>query len=172
VESLGYSASDIAAWFIDFNDRFVAKEDAELISPMKLEKLLYYAQAAFVAIDGKRLFDDEIEAWEHGPVVPAVYRTYKKYGASGIPESETGAAPSVNEHTNAMLFGVYEKYGKYSASELRRMTHGEEPYIDAVTRGYNSAITIESIKDYFTKTVYRAWLDDTLFDSIPTEEVA
>ena len=167
MESLNYAALDIADWFIDFNMKFVTTEEAELLSPMKLQKLLYYAQGAFLAIDGTALFDDEIEVWEHGPVVSAVYQAYKKYGAGGIEKSSTGTKASFDEHTSAMLYGIFEKYGKYSASQLRNMTHIEPPYIKASNDNSDNIISKESIQEYFTKTVYKKWLDDTLFDNIP-----
>ena len=170
MESLKYTALDIAGWFIDFNMKFVATEEAELISPMKLQKLLYYAQGAFLAIDGTALFDDEIEVWEHGPVVPSVYQAYKKYGAGGIAKNDTGTHASFDEHTSAMLYGVFEKYGKYSASQLRNMTHIEQPYIQASNDNSGNIIRKESIKEYFASTVYQKWLNDTLFDDIPVEE--
>jgi len=171
MKSLNYSADDIAGWFIDFNNRYVETEEAELLSPMKLQKLLYYAQGAFLAIDDTALFEDEIEVWEHGPVVPSVYHKYKKYGAGGIVKSEAATSANFNEHNNAMLFGIYEKYGKYSASQLRKMTHQEPPYIQACEDLESKIISKESMRKYFASNVYNKWLDDTLFDDIPCEEV-
>ena len=167
MKSLKYSADDIAGWFIDFNKRYVETEEAELLSPMKLQKLLYYAQGALLAIDDIILFEDEIEVWEHGSVVPSVYHNYKKYGAGGIEKKEAATEAVFDEHTNAMLFGIYEKYGKYSAAQLRKMTHREPPYIQACEDEKSKIISKESIQEYFAGDVYKKWLDDTLFDDIP-----
>jgi uncharacterized phage-associated protein len=41
----------------------------DVISNLKLQKLLYYAQGFYLAIYGKALFEEDIVAWEHGPVV-------------------------------------------------------------------------------------------------------
>ena len=173
MDSLKHTADSIAGWFIDFNNRYVETEEAELLTPMKLQKLLYYTQGAFLAIDDTALFDDDIEAWEHGPVVSSVYNKYKKYGRSGIEKNEADTIAIIDEHTYAMLYGIYEKYGKYSASQLRNMTHREEPYI--IASGNDDCeikvISKASIKDYFSNTEYKKWLDDTLFDDIPVEEV-
>ena len=171
MDSLKYTADDIAGWFIDFNNKFVETEDAELISPMKLQKLLYYAQGAFLAIDDTALFEDEIEVWEHGPVVPSIYQKYKKYGNGGIRKNESKNTADFDEHTYAMLYGIYEKYNVYSASQLRNMTHREPPYIKASENVNSRVISKASMKDYFSNTVYKKWLDDTLFDDIPVEEV-
>lgn len=64
-----YSAMDIAKWFINE----IHPE------PLKLQKLLYLAQGFSYAFNDKPLFDDDIEAWVHGPVVPIVYNEYKEY---------------------------------------------------------------------------------------------
>lgn len=166
-----YTADDIAGWFIDFNNRYVLTEEAEYITPMKLQKLLYYAQGAFLAIDNKALFDEEIEVWDHGPVIPSIYQKYKKYSSGGIKKSESETPENMDDHTYAMLFGIYEKYGKFSASQLRNMTHYEDPYIQASEDGNSKIISKESMRKYFSSTVYKKWLDDTLFDDIPIEEV-
>jgi uncharacterized phage-associated protein len=171
MDSAKYTSDDIAGWFIHFNQKYIETEDAELISPMKLQKLLYYAQGAFLAIDDIALFDDEICAWPHGPVIPSVYSQYKKYGAGGIEKCETPVTKDIDAHTQAMLTGIYEKYGKYSASQLRNMSHSEPPYINA-SKVANGLMTKESIKKYFAETVYKKWLDDTLFEDIPLVEIS
>ena len=67
------SAFNVADYFLVQQD-----EDAgDLISNMKLQKLLYYAQGYFLAIANEPLFHERIYAWTHGPVVPKVYHKYK-----------------------------------------------------------------------------------------------
>jgi uncharacterized phage-associated protein len=52
----------------------VEEELGDSISNLKLQKLVYYAQGFNLALfDGNPLFDEEIQAWTHGPVVPALY---------------------------------------------------------------------------------------------------
>ncbi len=60
-------AIDISAYFIDYAYR--GEEYGELISNLKLQKLLYYAQGFHLALYDKLLFSEDIEAWQHGPVV-------------------------------------------------------------------------------------------------------
>ena len=55
------------------------------VEPMKLQALLYYCQAYMLAMAGKPIFSDPIEAWECGPVVESVYREYEKYNGGKIP---------------------------------------------------------------------------------------
>lgn len=59
-------------------------DGGELMSNMKLQKMLYYQQGYHLAAFGTPLFDEDIEAWMYGPVVPCVYDHFKKFGAGGI----------------------------------------------------------------------------------------
>jgi len=78
-----YSAFDIANYFL-LKAQEAQEEDQELISNLKLQKLIYYAQGIHLASEGTPLFPDRIEAWTYGPVVPTLYHHYKTYGSSGI----------------------------------------------------------------------------------------
>lgn len=54
------------------------------ISNLQLQKILYYIQAWSLKSNGNAIFDDEIEAWTFGPVVPEVYYHFCGFGASSI----------------------------------------------------------------------------------------
>lgn len=127
-----YKAIDIANWFIHYNEtkRDLFDEDTDEISNLKLQKLLYYAQSAFLAIKEEKLFNEDIEAWRHGPVVPKVYEEYRKYGSSGITEYDLDIVRKIekDEETRDILANVYELFGEYSAWGLRNLTHSEEPW--------------------------------------------
>ena len=49
------------------------------MNELKLQKLLYYAQAWHLAVFGSRLFDERFQAWVHGPVCRAIY---DRFGAT------------------------------------------------------------------------------------------
>ena len=57
-----------------------ANDEGELFSNMKLQKLLYYVQGFHIAVFNRPLFNEDIEAWMYGPVVPAVYEYYQENG--------------------------------------------------------------------------------------------
>ena len=59
-------------------------DNGEFVTNMKLQKLLYYMQGFHLAWFDTPLFDEEIEAWMYGPVVPSVFETYKHEGKRGI----------------------------------------------------------------------------------------
>ncbi|WP_375463056.1 Panacea domain-containing protein [uncultured Methylobacterium sp.] len=54
------------------------------IDPMKLQKLLFYAQAWWLAYKEPALFDEEIYAWPWGPVVPSIYSEFRNFGSQPI----------------------------------------------------------------------------------------
>lgn len=81
-----YTAVDIARIFVDKGIK-----DEIPVTQMKLQKLVYFANGIFAALkEGKEaLFDDEIQAWDFGPIIPAVYHEYKIFGADVIkPEND------------------------------------------------------------------------------------
>lgn len=142
-----YSASLIAKWFLFYNDTLLEREDSDLISNLKLQKLLYYAQGCYLALKDEPLFYERIVNWMHGPVVEEVYYEYRKYGSKGI-EYQGDYDGSISEETVAVLEEVFRVFGKYSAWGLRNMTHEEDPWKNTCQ---NQVISNESIKEYFQK---------------------
>ncbi|WP_270595940.1 Panacea domain-containing protein [Anaerococcus vaginalis] len=140
-----YKATEIANWFLSYNDylREIEDEDTDYISNLKLQKLLYYAQGSYLSIYDKPLFKESIEAWRHGPVVDSVYQKYKKFGSSGIDEFDKS---DIDKETESLLKEVYKIFGKYSAWGLREMTHQEDPWKET---DINQVISNEKIKKYF-----------------------
>ncbi|WP_353932474.1 type II toxin-antitoxin system antitoxin SocA domain-containing protein [Okeanomitos corallinicola TIOX110] len=133
---------DVAKYFLSRAD-----EDAgDLISNLKLQKLLYYAQGFHLALYNEPLFPELVEAWIHGPVVPEVYHEYKNFGSNAIPIPEDIDFSIYDEKTVDLLDEVYSVYGQFSAWKLRNMTHNEEPWKDTDVSG---VITHECLKKYF-----------------------
>lgn len=60
-----YDVKDICKWFLAYNDYLETNERASKMSPLKLQKLLYYAQSSFLEIKNEPLFPNEIVAWTH-----------------------------------------------------------------------------------------------------------
>lgn len=143
-----YSASTIAKWFLCYNNVQMDDEGADLISNLKLQKLLYYAQGCYLAIKDKPLFNEKIVAWDHGPVVENVYREYRNNGSNGIIYDQSYDG-SIDLETEEILKQVYNVFGQYSAWGLRNKTHQEKPW--KVTPR-NSEIDRDVIKEYFKDT--------------------
>lgn len=141
-----YTAKDIAKWMILHNQTFVDNGSADLISNLKLQKLLYYAQGVFLAANDKPLFDDDIVAWQYGPVVENVYQKYKKFGSNGIECDKSEAMPIISPEDACLLSEVMDEFGKYSAIGLMYMTHSETPWR---TTDRSEVISKDKIKRYF-----------------------
>lgn len=142
-----YKASLIAKWFLYYNQITMDQEDADLISNLKLQKLLYYAQGCFLAIKGIPLFPEKILAWDHGPVVNEVYQEYKVNRSRGI-EYNGDYDGSIKPEDEKILKEVYSIFGQYSAWGLRNKAHNEQPWMETER---NHEIKNDLIKDYFIK---------------------
>lgn len=115
-----YTVFDIANWFLH-------KEE---MTPKKLQKMTYYAQAWSNALFNKPLMNTTFEAWRHGPVSHELYNKYKQYGWNNIPRVEN----LTNEFTNKvidLLESVWITYGDKNGDELEALTHQELPWITA-----------------------------------------
>jgi uncharacterized phage-associated protein len=106
-------------------------EDADCLSHLRLQKLLYYVQAWHLAARNKPLFPGRIEAWTHGPVVEEVYYEFKHYGYQSIPPQQGAEAASLSQQDKTFIQSVWEAYKRFSASALRDKTHREAPWRDA-----------------------------------------
>ena len=71
---MSYNVLDVSRYIINY-----CNENYYLISNLKLQKILYFVQAFFLEAKNEECFREEIESWDFGPVVPEVYREYRKY---------------------------------------------------------------------------------------------
>lgn len=122
------------------------------VDNLKLQKLLYYCQAVNLVVSGKPLFEDKIEAWLYGPVVPVVYRKYRRNGELPIPKPKDWQllnSSLTSEEIEAIDMAL-RFYGSFTGPELIDRTHCEKPWIDAYRQGANTEISHASIKNYFS----------------------
>jgi len=122
------TAADVAKYFLA---KTGDEESGDAISNLKLQKLLYYAQGVHLAMNDEPLFDERIEAWTNGPVIPEVYRLYKEHGSGSIPPEKIDIS-RYPEEVQEILDEVYEVFGQYSGWKLRNMTNDDPPYRDTV----------------------------------------
>lgn len=95
------------------------------IGSVQLQKLLYYAQGWSLAWRGQPLFNDEIQAWRLGPVVPVVYR-WNNARSQSTPSQEAHAALSNDER--GIVDAIIDTYHTISSDELIERTHNEMPW--------------------------------------------
>ena len=134
-------------------DYFLTKlrEVGDNISHLKLQKLVYYAQAWFLALYDKRLFAEEFQAWIHGPVVPSVYDRFKKNGWKPILAKVD--KPQLSDDIQEHLEEILRVFNKYTALDLEIMTHSELPWMEArgntpATERSRATISQQSMKEY------------------------
>ncbi len=135
-----YSCEDIANYFL------ISQAEDDNICPMKIQKLLYYSQGFHLALYDEPLFGEQIEAWTHGPVVPELYYSYKRYGRNpiDIPKEESKIDPSTIE----FLDEIYNVFGRQSAWDLREATHREPPFQKA-EKTPSKVIDRKDMAEYF-----------------------
>lgn len=136
------SAIDIAHWFIN-RAKQNATEDSDYITQLKLQKLLFFAQAESLKVNNKTLFNEPMLHWDYGPVVRSVYDEYKDFNKKPIVD-----APSVtfDKETERILERTYAKYGIYTAIYLMELTHNEKSWKDSEK---NKALSPLAIKQTY-----------------------
>lgn len=155
-----WSANQVANWFLvrHSSQMQVDESNDENLTQMKLHKLMYYAQGVNLAVFGGRLFNEELLAWQHGPVVRTIYDRFQgqKDLDDFVDENEISDYEDVAADSNSrmVLEAVYEEFGDYSASQLRKMTHSEYPWQNAWALGAGTtAISDDEIKSYFEENI-------------------
>lgn len=142
-----YKALDIAYKLI-----YTAQEDepngGERLTNLKLQKLLYYQQGYHLAVFGTPLFDEQVEAWMYGPVVPCVYDEFSNSGSNALPIT-TSNVIRLNEEEEILFNQVYQAYRDFSAIGLMNRTHNEQPWQQALPHDRGTIISHESMKSYF-----------------------
>lgn len=143
---MSINALDVANYLLWAEDRL---EGSEGITPLKLQKLVYYCQGFHLAMFDQLLFPEKIEAWLHGPVVPELYHYFKESKDSIVPTPSHLENNGLTEPQIELLDDVLETYGQFSAWRLRNMTHEEAPWKNAYKQGCNNEISIDDMKAYF-----------------------
>jgi uncharacterized phage-associated protein len=144
-----YSADDISQYFL-FKAETSDRE--ELLSNLKLQKLVYYAQGLYLAMFNKPLFDEKIEAWPYGPVIPELYNKFKKYGRKGISANKTFDSSKINRKDMEFLDNIYNMFGQFSGSRLIEISHSDACWENAWQAG-SKEITHESMKECLKKYI-------------------
>lgn len=140
------SVHDVATYLLRLADR-----DRIGIDHLKLQKLVYYAQAFHLGSEGTPLFPDRLHAWRYGPVSPDLWSRYR-YRRGYIAPPTHPVAPSLSHQEQDVVELVYERFRESSGSDLVRRTHSEAPWRQAMERsrdGGSEVISHESMRAYF-----------------------
>lgn len=153
-----YDALTIARYIINYSN-----ERGYGVTNLKLQKLLYFVQAAFLKIYEQACFTEDMQAWDMGPVVPEVYREFKRYGNRDIPTvteyegigydfsgEKTPFDDSVisEEHKEIIRF-IVELFKDHAAFMLVDITHKQNAWKKAYRKRQNYPLDLNDLKDVF-----------------------
>ncbi|HET6842158.1 MAG TPA: type II toxin-antitoxin system antitoxin SocA domain-containing protein [Candidatus Angelobacter sp.] len=138
------SVKDVAAYILKKRGSMTA---------MKLQKLVYYAQAWSLVWDDKPLFGESIEAWINGPVVRELYEIHR--GQFRVTECPLGDPKALHKYQKETVDSILKFYGKMPSQQLSDLTHREDPWKNA-RRGLDSGergtriITHDAMAEYYS----------------------
>ncbi len=150
IQGARYSVEQVADYFVYLaSQKMVDEGVAEGVTPLKLQKFLYFGQSASLALYDKKLFKEDIEAWKYGPVVPTIYHKFKVKPNHPI-QNVSGAYKKITDKgTQEFIKGIWELFDKYSAGELVEITHNHAPWKTFYKEGKNVVIPVEILRDYY-----------------------
>ena len=104
-------------------------DHGDLVTNLRLQKLLFFAQAWHLALRDKPLFQERFQAWVHGPVQPDVYARFSHFGSSPI--EGISSVWIVPKEVERHIADVFEAYGSFSSYELELIACDDEPWREA-----------------------------------------
>lgn len=129
---------------------------SEDLTPMALQKALYYIQGFNFAFNNEFMFEDECQAWRHGPVYRDVYEEFKKYRYDTIECVKDGNSSSLLDYEKVLIESISKYICCFGGKMLEMFTHIEEPWV--LTRkgldnnvGSERVIPKELIGEFFLK---------------------
>ena len=123
-------------------------EKLEEVTPLMLQKLLYFIQGVYSALYGRPIFAEDCRAWIHGPVYPEVYDLFRDFKYNPIDDARfallEGTADALTEDEKKVIDLVVNTFGMYGGKVLERITHNEDPWKNA-RKGYGDSIPSSEI---------------------------
>ena len=125
-----HDALAVANWFLA-----TAEAERKTLDPMKLQKLIYFADGWSLALTNVPLINEQVQAWKWGPVIPSVYHEFKVYGRRPITRmaeisdtvwGDRDLEIKDDPDAEALLTRVWQVYGHLSGVQLSNMTHAPD----------------------------------------------
>lgn len=118
-------------------------EKLEEVTPLMLQKLLYFIQGVYSALYGKSIFEEDCRAWIHGPVYPEVYDLFRDFKYNPIDDARfallEGTEDALTDDEKRVIDLVANTFGMYGGKVLEKITHNENPWMEA-RKGYGDSI--------------------------------
>lgn len=100
------------------------------VSPMKLQKLMYFFFREYARTSNEKLFSEQFETWPYGPVLPSIYYEFQGYGKRKIEKFAKDAQGHVkilafdnNDTLKTSFYKIWGMYKYYSGPDLSLITH-------------------------------------------------
>ena len=127
----------------------LANEEDMNITLLKLIKMCYFVEGWSLGILDKEMFEDDVKAWMHGPVIPSVYHKFKVYNGSAI-SYKPSKKSITDEQDKKLIKAVWDTYKSYDAFTLRDLTHQEgNPWEEIYDASPNKTIPKDKIKQFY-----------------------
>lgn len=120
---------------------------------LQVLKLTYISHGHMLALYDEPLINDKIEAWTHGPVIPAIYHEFKKW-KSGVIGSVPYKPTPFTERESGMLSSIFAHYGKFCGYYLSQITHEDGEPVTPWKQCYQDTKNVV-IPDEITKAYYK-----------------
>lgn len=144
---MSYDARQVANWFVQR-----ASRDGRALTIMSVLKLAYFAHGWHLEMYKTPLFSNDVEAWQHGPVVPEVYHSFRRQGVV-VSDTLPSFQPEFDGVVQSLLEQIYTIYGGLTAFTMSSITHeAGGPW--AVARslgGWYADIPNDLIQSHFEK---------------------
>ena len=141
-----YPVSLIAKYIIHYS-----ASQSKTVSNLRLQKILYFVQAEFLVSKKEPCFEEELYAWNFGPVVPCVYHEYKVYGGASIPPPDNEVFYHISSDDRQLINEIVDQCNRYSTSFLVQLTHNQEPWKKAFNYSVDHVISKSSIRNFFNE---------------------
>lgn len=132
---------------------YILQNNTAMVSHLALQKLVYISFGVYTVRTGEYLFENIIEAWPYGPVIPDLYHRLKVYGSSTLSRDEfkKGEIEELKEEEKKSINEVLAVYGGRRASDLILHTHLSGSAWDTTYQNVEQANEIpkERIKDWY-----------------------
>ena len=138
-----YQAKALANTLLDW----AARKGTD-VTPLKLQKLLYFMHADYLVRTGSPLVKETFEAWSYGPVIPSVYEQFKEFSRQKItsrasifdPRTRRAEVPELNipDDVKAEIEGTFFLYVDVDAGVLSAISHRSNGPWDQALKKFNA----------------------------------
>jgi uncharacterized phage-associated protein len=145
---LGKEPKRVAEYFL-----WRAQQEGRALTPMQVLKLVYIAHGWLLGLNARPLVNEEIEAWQYGPVIPSLYHAYKQCGAGFIRDFSGSGDEGFEYLELAIMDQVWNGYGHRSGISLSTLTHepGTPWSLTVKDSGLGAVISNDLIEDYYRR---------------------